>query len=46
MPNYDENHKFLGMTFECRLFYPDMFGGYWKLTSYWTQLAEDYFTKL
>jgi len=43
MPIYDKNHKLLGVTYEGRLFYPNMFGGYWKQVQYYTVLAKNYF---
>lgn len=42
MANYDENNRFLGMTYEGRIFYPSL--GYWKVVTYYTILADDYFT--
>lgn len=42
MANYNENNKLLGWTLEGRMFYPSL--GYWKQVSYYTVLADDYFT--
>lgn len=42
MPIYNENNKLLGVTIEGKLFYPNL--GYWKIVTYYTILANDYFT--
>ena len=40
MPIYN-NNKILGWTHEGRIFYPRL--GVWKVVSYYTVLAHDYF---
>ena len=41
MPIYDENDKFLGVTYEGRMFNPTKFR--WELITYYTALSKDYF---
>ena len=43
MPIY-KNEKLLGITYEGKLFYPRL--GIWKVVTYYTALAEDYFKEI